>query len=173
MIEPWQTHENYWLKNEGFSSNIYGGCSYTCTDDILFKMKMLSYLEVAYISATWNILKWKKNVWINCIYIAWPRNKGLRVHSRQFFSPFSINRENKNCKFMWCRHDDIKLYIVVKIKKGYAWRRSSIGYVFVFLDLSSRCRRPACPQVFSSGGTCTLYLHFWGYIQMFGVKCTL
>ena len=24
-IEPWQTHENYWLKYEGFSSNIYGG----------------------------------------------------------------------------------------------------------------------------------------------------
>ena len=26
----------------------------------------------------------------------------------------------------------------------------------------------ACPQVFSSGGTCTLYLHFWGYINIFG-----
>ena len=25
----------------------------------------------------------------------------------------------------------------------------------------------ACPQVFSSGGTCTLYLHFWGYINIF------
>ena len=25
-----------------------------------------------------------------------------------------------------------------------------------------------CPQVFSSGGTCTFYLHFWGYIQIFG-----
>jgi len=25
-----------------------------------------------------------------------------------------------------------------------------------------------CPQVFSSGCTCTLYLHFWGYIQIVG-----
>ena len=26
----------------------------------------------------------------------------------------------------------------------------------------------ACSQVFLSGGTCTLLLHFWGYIQIFG-----
>ena len=53
-IEPWQTHENYWLKYDGFSSNIYVG-SYTCTHDILFKMKMLSYLEVAYVFNNINV----------------------------------------------------------------------------------------------------------------------
>ena len=35
-------------------------------------------------------------------------------------------------------------------------------YIFFYNSAS------ACPQVFSSGGTCTLYLHFWGYIKIFG-----
>jgi hypothetical protein len=36
----------------------------------------------------------------------------LRVHSRQFLSPFSINRENKNCKFIWCRTSPIHISLV-------------------------------------------------------------
>ena len=33
----------------------YTGGSYTCTHDILFKMKMLSYLEVAYVFNNINV----------------------------------------------------------------------------------------------------------------------
>jgi hypothetical protein len=50
----WYNTSTQTLKYEGFSSNIYGG-SYTCTHDILFKMKMLSYLDVAYVFNNINV----------------------------------------------------------------------------------------------------------------------